>query len=160
VLVSFGQQLPEGTNLVDGWELLYERSIGCVGIIKDWLTLAYRTALKAGSEGVTIEHLERTAPPADKAWRQLEEASLGERRLSARTEARTRLRIALGLEEPPTNGASVLPEVGEPPRMTAARQPPRRAKSTTRRRPGERRPVRDPAYTMSPGSRPPAETIS
>ncbi len=29
-------------SALDGWELLYERSIGCVGIIKDWLTLAMR----------------------------------------------------------------------------------------------------------------------
>jgi hypothetical protein len=80
-------------------ELLYERSIGCVGIVKDWLTLAYRAALKAGGATITAEHLEQTAPAADKAWRQLEEANLGERRLSARTEARSRLRVALGLEE-------------------------------------------------------------
>jgi energy-coupling factor transporter ATP-binding protein EcfA2 len=160
VLVSFEQQLPEGTNLLDGWELLYERSIGCVGIIKDWLTLAYRTALKAGSETVTGEHVERTAPPPDKAWRQLEEASLGERRLSTRTEARSRLRIALGLEEPPSTGASVVPEAGEPPPMTAARQRPRRAKPATARRPGERRAVRDPAYTMRQGPRLQSETTA
>ncbi|MBV9547801.1 MAG: hypothetical protein JOY61_25785 [Chloroflexi bacterium] len=61
MLVSFEQQLPEGTNLLDGWELLYERSIACVGVIKDWLTLAYRTSLKAGAESVSIDHLERTA---------------------------------------------------------------------------------------------------
>jgi hypothetical protein len=156
VLVSFEQQLPEGTNLLDGWELLYERSIGCVGIIKDWLTLAYRTALKSGSESVSIEHLERTAPPADKAWRQLEEASLGERRLSTRTEARTRLRIALGLEEAPTNGASGVSQPSEPTGPTVAVQR-KRPPARNRRRPGERRPVRDPAYTSLPGSRSPIE---
>jgi hypothetical protein len=151
VLVSFEQQLPEGTNLLDAWELLYERSIGCVGIVKDWLTLAYRSALKTGSESVTIGHLERTAPAADKAWRQLEEASLGERRLCARTEARTRLRIALGLEEPPTNGASAVPQLSES--STPAGPAPRKRGPATisRRRPGERRPVRDPAYASRPG---------
>ena len=40
------------------------------------LLAGLRTALKAGSETVTVEHVERTAPPPDKAWRQLEEASL------------------------------------------------------------------------------------
>ena len=150
VLVSFEQQLPEGTNLLDAWELLYERSIGCVGVVKDWLTVAYRTALKAGSESLSIEHLERTAPPADKAWRQLEEANLGERRLGGRTEARTRLRIALGLEEPPTGGASVVPQLSgsaTPAVPVKRKRPPARK----RRRPGERRPVRDPAYTSRPG---------
>jgi len=137
--------------------LLYERSIGCVGIIKDWLTLAYRTSLKAAAESVSIDHLERTAPPADKAWRQLEEASLGERRLSARTEARTRLRIALGLEEPPTNGASGVSQLSEPttPAVPVQR---RRPPARNRRRPGERRPVRDPAYTSGTGSQPLTES--
>ena len=105
VLVSFEQQLPAGTNLLDVWEMLYERSIGCVGIVKDWLTLAYRAALKGGAATVSPEHLERTAPAADKTWRQ-RRANLGERRLSARTEARTRLRVALGLEDPKNDGSA------------------------------------------------------
>src|SRR5207253_3520285 len=151
VLVSFEQQLPEGTNLLDAWELLYERSIGCVGIVKDWLTLGYRAALKAGAATVSPEHLERTAPAADKAWRQLEEASLGERRLSARTEARTRLRVALGLEDPENDGSDGS-FASAAPATPAGPAPRKRGPATiSRRRPGERRPVRDPAYTSRPG---------
>jgi energy-coupling factor transporter ATP-binding protein EcfA2 len=157
VLVSFEQQLPEGTNLLDAWELLYERSIGCVGIVKDWLTLAYRLALKTGGETVTIDHLERTAPPPDKAWRQLEEASRGERRLSARLEARTRLRVALGLQEPPTDAPEPPSEITDPVARVAPRPRSPRGRVATRRRPGERRPVRDPAYTARPGPRPEPE---
>ena len=110
-----------------------------------------RSALKAGSESVTIGHLERTAPAADKAWRQLEEASLGERRLSARTEARTRLRVALGLEDPENDGSDGS-FASAAPATPAGPAPRKRGPATiSRRRPGERRPVRDPAYTSRPG---------
>jgi energy-coupling factor transporter ATP-binding protein EcfA2 len=151
VLVSFEQRLPEGTDLLGAWELLYERSIGCVGIVKDWLTLAYRAALKAGAATVSPEHLERTAPAADKAWRQLEEANLGERRLSARTEARTRLRVALGLEDPSNDGSAASLGPGAPATPAGAAPRKQRPATASPRRPGQRRPVRDPAYTSRPG---------
>ena len=36
IVRSFEGQLPlgEASNLVDAWEYLYERSVGCVGILK------------------------------------------------------------------------------------------------------------------------------
>ena len=35
---SFQQQMPfaEPPDLVRDWEYLYERSIGCVGVLKEW----------------------------------------------------------------------------------------------------------------------------
>jgi hypothetical protein len=153
VLVSFEQQLPEGTDLLGAWELLYERSIGCVGIVKDWLTLAYRSALKAGAATISPEHLERTAPAADKAWRQLEEANLGERRLNSRTEARTRLRVALGLEDPNNDGSAASLAPDAPATPAGAGPTPRKPRPATAspRRPGQRRTVRDLAYASRPG---------
>ncbi|MDJ0576879.1 MAG: ATP-binding protein [Xenococcaceae cyanobacterium MO_234.B1] len=46
VLKSFGEKmsLDRPTELETHWEYFYERSIGCVGILKDWLTQAYRKA--------------------------------------------------------------------------------------------------------------------
>ncbi|MGL4884242.1 MAG: hypothetical protein ACRC8K_24785 [Waterburya sp.] len=37
--------LKDAPELEIHWEYFYERSIGCVGILKDWLTQAYRKAL-------------------------------------------------------------------------------------------------------------------
>ncbi|MGB5636293.1 MAG: AAA family ATPase, partial [Waterburya sp.] len=47
VLKSFGEKmtLEKAPELEIHWEYFYERSIGCVGILKDWLTQAYRKAL-------------------------------------------------------------------------------------------------------------------
>ena len=48
ILRSFQQQLPlETPDLVAEWEYLYEGSLGCVGILKDWLS---RTLLAVSSE--------------------------------------------------------------------------------------------------------------
>ena len=46
VLKSFGEKmtLEKAPELENHWEYFYERSIGCVGILKDWLTQAYRKA--------------------------------------------------------------------------------------------------------------------
>lgn len=46
VLKSFGEKMPldRPPELETHWEYFYERSIGCVGILKDWLTQAYRKA--------------------------------------------------------------------------------------------------------------------
>ncbi len=53
VLHSFARQLPlaEPPDLVRHWEFLYERSIGCVGILKEWLVMALSSILRRGGIG-------------------------------------------------------------------------------------------------------------
>ena len=42
-------QLPiPACDLVQAWDLLYERSLGCVGIVKEWLLRAVTMALADG----------------------------------------------------------------------------------------------------------------
>ena len=50
VLRSFAQQLPlsDPPDLANDWEFLYERSIGCVGVLKQWLVRALSAALRRG----------------------------------------------------------------------------------------------------------------
>jgi hypothetical protein len=50
VLRSLAQQLPlaEPPDLAADWEFLYERSIGCVGVLKQWLIRALSAALRGG----------------------------------------------------------------------------------------------------------------
>ncbi|MFB2917886.1 ATP-binding protein [Aerosakkonema funiforme] len=60
VLKSFACQMPlaEEPDLELHWEYFYERSIGCVGIVKDWLTQALRKALDAeASTGLFFTNL-------------------------------------------------------------------------------------------------------
>jgi hypothetical protein len=43
------------------WELLYARSIGCIGLLKLHLNRALNRALKEGTRTVTLDHLRQTA---------------------------------------------------------------------------------------------------
>lgn len=43
-------------------DYLYERSLGCVGIIRNWLLQAYHFALKEDSPTLTLKHLKKNAP--------------------------------------------------------------------------------------------------
>ena len=51
VVLTFQQQLPpeQALDLSDMWDFLYERSLGCVGILKDWLSRSLNTACRAGA---------------------------------------------------------------------------------------------------------------
>ena len=136
VLWTFQHHLPvaEMPNLTGRWDFLYERSIGCVGILKNWLSAALALSLDESSPSLTRAHLDATAPSVAKCMRQLTEAVEGERHLVESEESREQLRQYLGLE---TDRAG----------KTDERQPQKLAtapKRSRRGRVGSRSPVRDP----------------
>jgi len=63
VLVTFQKHLPlaHQPSLLTRSDDFYTRSLGCVGILKDWLTRALRKALKTGQNTLTRELLGQTA---------------------------------------------------------------------------------------------------
>lgn len=63
VLNTFRDHIPieEVPDLVEDWEYFYERSIGCVGILKDWLLRALKRALAQDAKKMKIKHFEETA---------------------------------------------------------------------------------------------------
>ena len=129
---TFQHHLPvaEMPDLTGVWDFLYERSIGCIGILKDWLSAALALSLEETSPSLTRAHLDATAPATAKCMRQLTEAVEGERKLTESDESRELLRQYLGLE------------AGEARKI----QPHQAAESKRpkRRRVGSRNPVRDP----------------
>ena len=138
VLWYFEQQLPlrEPPNLVTEWEYLYERSVGCIGILKDWLMRALVSASRRDSDSLTRKDLEAHSPSVAQCDKILSEALEGEARLVESKEERSRLRARLGLS-PNENSrrTSNIASVAAP----AVTQEPRR----NQRKPGQRRPVRD-----------------
>lgn len=137
VLRSFERQLPlsEPPELVKDWEYLYERSIGCVGVLKDWLARALTAVSRRSANVLTFRDLQAHALSVSQCDKMLAEASEGEVRLCESAEERGRLRIRLGLS--PREGGREDSTAGQ-----AAREveiPP----SRQRRRPGQRRPTRD-----------------
>jgi len=123
VVHSFQQRLPivDPPDLVKHWELLYERSFGCVGILKQWLVQTVAVALRRGDSGISIASLERHALSVSQCDRILSEIVEGEARVAESNTSRVNLRIRLGL--------------------AAADSP---SKRNPNLRPGMRKPGRDP----------------
>jgi energy-coupling factor transporter ATP-binding protein EcfA2 len=130
ILLTFQKQLPlaEPFDLLECWELMYERCIGCVGILKEWLARALTIALGIGSATLTKKHLEQTALSATQCEKILAEARDGEARLSEADGSCSRLRNLLGLGEVSAqsleNNTKVLP-TSKPKRANGQRRPKR-----------------------------------
>jgi len=138
VLRSFEQQLPvsEPPELTNEWEYLYERSIGCVGVLKDWLMRALTGVFRRNATVLTFKDLQTHALSISQCDKMLAEALEGEVRLSESAEERGRLRARLGLSvqegrREHSTASQALPELEIP-------RPRKRV-----RRPGQRRPLRD-----------------
>jgi len=117
------------SDLLPHLEYCYERSIGCVGLVKDWLTRALALALNQGASTVNLKILEKTAWSLDQSERMARETVDGERDVSENAESRDRLRHLLQLG---TASSVAVPTV--------------RANSPAphvRPRVGQRKPVRD-----------------
>jgi type II secretory pathway predicted ATPase ExeA len=135
IVLSFQYHLPlaEPPDLLSAWEYLYLRSVGCIGLLKKWLLDALARAVEEGNATITRAALERTAPPASKSKKVLEEALDGEATLAelasdadphaAEEELRGLLRLSPLAEPAPVRPSSPSPTRG--------------------RRPGERAPRRD-----------------
>src|SRR5437016_9548549 len=135
VLRSFAQQLPlaEMPDLSNDWEFLYERSIGCVGVLKQWLVRSLSAVLRQGEATLSRRILENQALSVSQIDKILSEASEGEMRLTDSLEAASRLRERLGLDSDAGNRRA-------PDRATETEPAPA---PRTSNRPGQRHPVRD-----------------
>ena len=100
VVLTFQQQLPmeQSMDLVGMWDFLYERSLGCVGILKDWLDRSLNAAFR-GARPLNGRTLEHTALSTSQCEKILAEAREGETRLMESRESSSRLRCLLGLSE-------------------------------------------------------------
>jgi hypothetical protein len=132
VLLTFQKQLPfEGVepDLTAIWEFLYERSVGCVGILKEWLMRACVRAIRHGAAALSDEHLDRTALSISQCEKILAESREGETRLNDTEDSKLRFRTLLGIE-PRVDPASQAPAAPSPGRRNV--------------RVGQRGPQRDP----------------
>ena len=49
-------------DLLKHYDYIYERTLGCVGILRNWLLQAYRLALKEDAPTLTLKHLKKRVP--------------------------------------------------------------------------------------------------
>ena len=136
VVRSFGAHLPlkSQDEFTKEWEFLYERSIGCVGILKDWLVQALSKMLRRGGQYLERRDIEATALSTNQCEKILAECVEGEMQIEESEESRMYLRVRLGLEGRGAQGSAMPTAVAEHVRPAHG----------IKRRPGQRRPMRDP----------------
>jgi hypothetical protein len=99
VVWALQRQLPveKEPNLLDHWEFLYARSIGCIGLLKMHLNRALNLALAEEAKTVTLAHLRKTAPSETRVELALHNALESEAELAEFEGADERLLTLLGL---------------------------------------------------------------
>jgi hypothetical protein len=125
------------------WDFFYEHSLGCVGVLKDWLTRACSLAMRLNVGTITREHLEKCALSVSSLTQLLAEITAGESEMEESIGQRTLLRGNLGLDGDirKQNSATQI-QASNP--DTDSTQETRNSKPNRRgRRPGKRNPVRD-----------------
>jgi hypothetical protein len=100
VLWAFQRNVPleEEPDLLQQWKYCYERTIGCVGVLKDWLTRVLAEAMERGEKTISRSLLEHHALSVDRCDQMMTEAVAGETALTEDDNAAYRLRVRLGLE--------------------------------------------------------------
>jgi hypothetical protein len=84
VLLALLRQVPLQVDipaLMQHWFYFYERSIGCVGVLKDWLIRAVAAALHDGCDTLTLERLYEHTLSLAQCERMAIEATEGEQKL-------------------------------------------------------------------------------
>jgi DNA polymerase III delta prime subunit len=84
VLLALLKQVPLTTDipaLMQQWFYFYERSIGCIGVLKDWLIRAVAAAIRDGSDTLTQGRLEEHALSLSQCERMALDAIEGEQKL-------------------------------------------------------------------------------
>lgn len=95
--IVWALQREQEPTLVEHWEFLYARSIGCVGLLKMHLNRALNLALTEQAKTVTLTHLRKTAMPEVRVEAALRNALESEAELMEADGADERLLTLLGL---------------------------------------------------------------
>ncbi len=138
VLWALQRQLPveEEPPLLEDWQFLYARSIGCIGLLKMHLNRALNVALAEGARTVTQSHLRQTALSEARVELTLRNAIESEAELTEAEGADARLLAQLGLREASSPPSSQPVAVEQEQKQSLSR-------SQLRRRPGKRAEGRD-----------------
>lgn len=154
-LHSLLQQIPlevDRQYLMNHWFYCYERSIGCVGVLKDWLVRSVANALHAGIRTLTLAHLEQQALSNAQCERMAADANAAEQKLHYTQSNREHLWQLLGMSGVTVNnGTNVAATQQDHMSSTVAHTSTAQA---TAGRVGQRAPRRDPVGDLTPEEQP------
>lgn len=114
ILKAFQSRMPVEIepDLVSHWEYFYERSIGCIGILKDWITVTLKICLRNDPNLKTIKmaDFEKYSFSIDQCITLAKEAFIGEQKVKPKDELQSKLRGYLGIENSDTDIKNVKQE--------------------------------------------------
>jgi hypothetical protein len=125
------------------WDYFYERSLGCIGILKDWISRAYSLALRQGAKTLTLDHLNKRALSISALTKLLAEITLGEKELEESAEERRLLRANLGLTVSRRQAPGTQAQQAQPEEKTSSEGASKGGRKNRAPRPGKRAPKRD-----------------
>ncbi len=147
VLLTLLQQVPleiDREALLQQWPYFYERSIGCVGVLKDWLVRAVAATLADGQSVLTLARLQEYALPEAQCESMAMEAASGEQELHYTASRREHLWNLLGMSAATEKKLDAKAETSTHATGTAAETEEAPPPKKTTRGVGERSPGRDP----------------
>ncbi|PEA52834.1 ATPase [Bacillus pseudomycoides] len=101
VLANLQQQLPleKEPDLINHYDFIYERTLGCVGILKDWLSRCLVGTLNNGEVTISLQSLKKYALPISKIEVMMEEIKVGEDKFNEDKDKVIELRVRMGLDK-------------------------------------------------------------
>ncbi len=90
-------------DLMNHWFYFYERSIGCVGVLKDWLIRTVAGTLRSNMRTVTLAHLQTYALLNAQCESMATDAKMAEQKLHYTESSRERLWSLLGMSVIPVD---------------------------------------------------------
>ncbi|MBO3463586.1 ATP-binding protein [Aetokthonos hydrillicola Thurmond2011] len=104
-LLALLKQVPLNTDipeLMQRWLYFYEHSIGCVGVLKDWLIRAVAAALDDGNDSLSFKQLQEHSLTLPQCERMALDATEGEQKLSYMESRREHLwhLLQIGMDSP------------------------------------------------------------
>jgi AAA domain len=109
-LLALLKQVPLQTDLValmKEWTYFYERSMGCIGLLKDWLVQTIAHTLYEGERTLHLSSLKVCAPTNTKLEQMAAEATAAERKLHYTESSHDNLRYLLGMRTLPPGEAGI-----------------------------------------------------
>jgi len=143
-------------DLMNHWYYFYERSIGCIGVLKDWLVRTVSDALHSGADRLELDRVTAHALSNAQCERMATDAAAAEHRLHYTESSREHLWSLLGMSvlEANQRDLSAQYQKDSSPGLQPGVKVPETHPRSTRRRVGQRAPERDPVGTTVQAEKP------
>lgn len=109
ILWTFQEHLPllQTPDLLNNWQYFYERSLGCVGILKEWLNRALADAIEDNCNTLSLNYLKQRALSIAQCKTMIQSILEGEKQLEETEQEAQVLQDILGLNSQTINSLNI-----------------------------------------------------